>query len=58
MARRPDLLRRLTEAGSVVEIVECLDQCTRCETSCFALVSGAFEYAPTPEELTEKILSK
>lgn len=58
MARRPDLLRRLTDEGCVVEIVECLDQCTLCEHICFALVSGTFEYAASPEELTEKLLSR
>jgi uncharacterized protein YuzB (UPF0349 family) len=52
------LLRRLTEEGSVVEIVECLDQCTCCEHCCFALVSGTFLYASSPEELCRKILSR
>ncbi|MFZ5815884.1 MAG: DUF1450 domain-containing protein [Bacillota bacterium] len=56
LARRPDILQRLRAAGAVIEIVECLDQCTRCEKSCFALVSGAFEYAETPEEFLEKLL--
>lgn len=58
LAHRPDLLRRITEEGGVVEIVECLDQCTRCDKTCFALVSGALQYAPTPEELCEKIRSR
>ncbi|MFZ5824657.1 MAG: DUF1450 domain-containing protein [Bacillota bacterium] len=58
MARRPDLLRQLEQEGDVIEIVECLDQCTRCENSCFALVSGSFAYAQTPEELLSKLLSR
>lgn len=58
VARRPDLLRELEEEGDVIEIVECLDQCTRCENSCFALVSGTFAYAETPEELCKKLLSR
>lgn len=58
LARRQDLLQRLREEGGVVEIVECLDLCDRCETSCFVLVSGAFEYASTPEELCEKLRSR
>lgn len=58
MARRPDLLHRLTEEGDVIEIVECLDQCTRCDSTCFALVSGTFAYAPTPDELFEKLRSR
>lgn len=58
LARRQDLLQRLADEGRIVEVVECLDQCIRCENTCFALVCGAFEYAPTPEELCEKILSR
>lgn len=58
MAHRPDLLRRLTDEGFVVETVECLDQCIRCDSTCFALVSGAFEYAATPEDLIAKLLAR
>jgi len=41
--------------GDVVEVVECLDQCTRCEHQSFALVSGVFVYASSPEELVTKL---
>lgn len=54
-ARAEDALAKLRATGTVVEVEECLDQCTRCEGCAFALVSGAFEFAPTVEELLRRI---
>ncbi len=50
LARRPDLLRELEEAGCVIEREECLDQCTRCNHCAFALVSGRYRFARSAEE--------
>lgn len=58
LARRPDLLRKLEEAGCAIETEECLDQCTRCESCAFALVDGHFLFSPSPAEFTRQLLGK
>lgn len=55
LARRPDAIQRIQEQGWVVEIEQCLDKCTRCSSSAFALVSGRFLFAADPEELLRKL---
>lgn len=57
LARRPELIQQLRHEGAAVELVECLDQCTRCDRTSFALVGGTFHYASTPEELVGEILA-
>lgn len=55
LARRIDILTELKTRGYVVEVESCLDECTRCESSAFALVHGRLEFATTPEELLAKL---
>lgn len=49
--QHPEFLNTLRALGHKVEVEECLDECTRCETCAFALVSGRLLVAGTPEEL-------
>jgi uncharacterized protein YuzB (UPF0349 family) len=55
LARRPDLIKQLKEEGWVVEMEECLDECTRCSSYAFALVAGRFVFAATPDEFLRKL---
>jgi uncharacterized protein YuzB (UPF0349 family) len=55
LAGRPDVIKQIEEQGWLVEIEQCLDQCTRCSACAFALVSGRFLFAAGPEELLRKL---
>jgi uncharacterized protein YuzB (UPF0349 family) len=55
LARRPDVIKQLKEEGWVVEVEECLDECTRCPSYAFALVAGRFAFAANPEEFLRKL---
>lgn len=55
LARFPLILRLLERLGWVVEREACLDVCTRCEHSFFALVEGRMLFADSPEELVRKV---
>lgn len=55
LGKRSDLLTDLQAAGCIIEIEECLDRCTGCEVRTFALVSGRFVSAASPEEFRRKV---
>lgn len=58
LARRDDIRRQLEGAGCVIEVEDCLDQCTRCAGCAFALVAGEYLFAATPEEFLRKVTRK
>lgn len=55
LAQRGELLEILRAEGFVVEMEECLDQCTRCDGCAFALAVGRFQFAPTADDLVRRI---
>lgn len=55
LARRQDLLGGLQAEACRIEFEECLDQCTRCDSRAFALVSGRFLFASSSEEFMRRI---
>lgn len=57
MAKRPDLIQQLQQAGAMVELVDCLDQCTLCQGRAIALVSGVYAFAATPDELCAQLVA-
>lgn len=52
---QPEVLTALRSAGWKVDTEECLDQCTRCHFCAFALVSGQFVFAPTPQAFLKAV---
>lgn len=55
VARSPEAVAKLHSLGYIVEVEECLDQCTRCESCALALVGGTFAFATTPGDLVRKL---
>lgn len=51
LARSPGILERLQAAGWLVEVEECLDECTRCQRIAIALVAGRLEWAHSTADL-------
>lgn len=55
LANTPETVSELERDGCAVELVDCHDQCTRCNTCAFALVAGQFLFAPTTETFLQQV---
>ena len=55
LAHWPHLDERLRELGYLVDTERCLDRCTRCRHTAFAVVSGRYWFAVTVRQFLSEL---